>query len=214
MRTPGSLPSTAGFTAVEAIISTALFASLMGGFLMSFISLERLSKTTQVEYELVASSLRVLQQIEEVVARTGYTNVGGVAYPVIYGGLDELVPELDAFEGLPGLLFRMPADEDGDQWPDVTAAGEILWDDEIFGLVLVPTGDTASLELRSTAGERRVLARNVSNLRFLEPADVGFSIPLDSLQIELEIRERGPRGAPIAMESRSVVALRNGDLSQ
>ena len=51
-------PARHGFTLIDSAISIVLFATLMGGFLMSFLGLGRMTDTSEAEYQLVVRSQR------------------------------------------------------------------------------------------------------------------------------------------------------------
>ncbi len=214
----------AGFTVIEAALSITIFSMLLGGFLFSVSRLQSVADTRAVQYKLATEALEVVNSIATDLRRSGYTTEGGLDYPLIYS-VGETPNGFEAFEhgeiheitadtaASNELVFLLPDDADDDGWPDVAGAG-VLWSPTTVAYILVPNPDgTNSLIRRDSNGNQLTLSRSVTSLTFETPADTGFTIPLDTMRVRVQIAKDGMDGRVYSTESQVVVSLLNGWLA-
>lgn len=213
----------AGFTILETVLTVSIFTVLMAAFITSFSSFSTSTEQSSREYSAAEKSLKAVQAITQDLSRSGFTNVAGVDYPLIFAAGDPGGGQPAAFAHAPAdasagsqlvsnsVVFTTPADADNDGWPDLDANRAPVWQATTVAFVLVPDGrGTNTLQRRTSDGGRRVLARNVASLTFESPADTAFAIPLDTLRVRIELAVSNTEGATITRSSEAVVRLRNG----
>jgi type II secretory pathway pseudopilin PulG len=110
-------------------------------------------------------------------------------------------------------LYVLPADADSDGWPDLNA-GEPVWSPNRLALQLIPVaaGDN-HLVRRSEAGTLNILARGVRAFRVDLPVDTGYTIPLDSVRVWIQLVRESERGGVQLFNRVDVIQLRNGGLA-
>lgn len=215
--------SRAGMTIVEAAITFTMFAIVLGGFVTNLRQFTLATRTQEAEFELQTSTLGVLAEIRRDIERGGYVTLGGVEYPVLFpDGQCPLPAFVHAAPNVvvPGLgpsqeaVFVRPMDADGDNWPEIDANFDIVWDPDQIGYLLIPNPNGKNdLVCRTSAGVTRTLSRDVVQIVFEDPAATGFEIPLDSIRVTLTLSRRTPDGRDITRTDQMVVALLNGWLS-
>lgn len=151
------------------------------------------------------------------------------AAPNLISGLSKTspvnpLPAPQGGTGLPGfapeqlpesreLVYILPADADGNGWPDLDQ-GEPVWGGQRLALLLVPEGNGSNRLVRRTeAGAETVLAHGVRALRVDLPVDTGYSIPLDSVRVWLQLVRESERGGVQLFNRVDVIQLRNGGLA-
>ncbi len=216
----------AGFTALEAVVTLALFSLILGGFVLSTDRIGALTKIGNIEQEVARDSMRLMTVISEDLSRSGFTSVGGVDYPVFFdnGVAGDDFPEFahapphrdDPAIGLSReIIFPLPADVNGDGWPDLSGEWAPVWQTPIFAYMLVPNADgTNNFVRQSSDGRVRVLSRDVIRVVFEDPAATGFTIPLDSIRVRVDLSREGSDGTRYSYSSEQVVSLTNGWLAR
>ncbi len=211
-----------GFTLVEGMISFTVFALLLSAFMRSFEHFNQLTEQTSREYQANAQTIQALSAISEELERSAYVTVGGIAFPRLIEGVDQVNRPVvfghappSATEGdniaSNDLWYVLPFDGDGDGWPDLDAARSPVWDPTTYALMLVPDGTgTNDLVRRSSAGAQTVLARHVSSIRFEDPVAASWEIPLETLRVRIVTALPTERGGAMTRRSETVISLRNG----
>ncbi len=166
--------------------------------------------------EAQANAQKGIAAIREILGQTGLA--GG--YPEVYEGntIGAGHPALAhpapvSYPNFPAnreLVFRTLEDADGDGWPDINGAGQLIWSPVISAFIVAPDANGINrLYLVDTAGQRRSLARNVGSLVIDDSASSGFTIPLNQLRVRLFMapNEREAQAAtPLPLETRMSLA--------
>jgi type II secretory pathway pseudopilin PulG len=182
-----------GFTIVEAAISIALFTVLLSAFAQSVGSALNTKQRFEAEQSLALDAFRSVESIRGELRRSGFSggfpqffeddDVGGT-FPAFAHARAHPAP--DGGQTAREIVFRLPADGDGDGWPDVTAAREVDWDAVDIAYVLRPAADgTNEIWRMSSAGEAAVVARRVVSMLFEDSAETGFAIPLNCVRLRI-----------------------------
>ena len=214
----------AGFTLLEAAISITLFGTVMMGFAMAVDSLRRDEKAANADFQLArdgfAALERVGQELERTGLRAGYPqffddgSVGGS-----FASLEHMAPDISQEATARGeptsreIVFQVPADADGDGWPDLVGSDSIAWQPVDVAFVLVPDGNGLN-ELRRIAsdGSNRRITGNVEQVLFESPADTGFAIPLDSVRVRITVANRTASHGRVSRRTfQAVYQMHNGD---
>jgi hypothetical protein len=205
---------------IEAVISTAIFVVLMGVFVRSLFSAQEAQDGAEATERLQRSSLDVVETVRQELSRSGFE--GGL--PLLYDG--DIGGDYDDYAHAPAhdrngadvercdIAYRLPADGDGDGWPDVDADGGVIWEADPRAFVLAPDGSGSNAFMHLLPdGRRSTIARNVERVTFSTPAQTNYAIPLDCMSVTVVLREG--RGGQARQEQLAfVVKLRNGGLSE
>ncbi len=208
--------SRCGFTIIEALISSTLFVSIMGAFVLSLFAAERARDDAEVADQLNREALEVIETLRRDLSRSGYEN----GFPLSYDE-DDIGQDYGTFvHAAPhgeqercDVVYRLPADDDGDGWPDVDVDGDVTWEGDPRAFVLVPNQYGTNDFMRIAAdGQSSTVARNVESLRYSSPAETAFAIPLDCMRVELGLRADS-EGIPQRVRMSAVIRLENGGLA-
>jgi hypothetical protein len=205
-----------GFTLIEALISSTLFVVVMGGFVLSMVATQRARKTVEATGVLNCEALEIVETVRGELSRSGYEN----GFPLTYDG-NEIGKTYPLFEHdephgqaeRSDVVYRLPADDDGDGWPDVEADGNVLWEDDPRAFALVPNERGTNDFVRLAAdGRATTVARNVESVSYSDPSETQFAIPLDCARVDL-VLSAAADGAPQRVRLSAVVKLANGGLA-
>lgn len=209
----------AGFTMIELALTATIFIVLMGAFIRAVTAMAQVNELGEIETELQAQGERALGQIYEDVGRSGFVTLGVKDYPFLFqdgkpgGGFalhNHAAPTPSNLGPNQELVFVLPVDLDGDDWPDLDLNRQVVWGaDEISYVVLSQDGFNR-LERRVNAAAPRVLARNVERVRFDDAESSGFAIPLGCLRVTLDLAKRDRDGVVHRRRLQGVFRLRNG----
>lgn len=209
----------AGFTLLEAVLSVTFFGALMGAFVMALKSTNTARERVHSQSRLIQEGLEVLDSVRARLTRSGWSD----DYPAIYDGNEVGIDYPDYEHGVPedregnvvqacDLVYVMPADDDGDGWPDVVD-GVTQWEAATRLFCLEPNDrGTNDFVVRDADGTRRTVARNVETATFSSPAMTGYAIPLDCVHLALTLRS-GAGGSASEERFTSVFRLANGGLA-
>lgn len=208
--------SRSGFTVLEALISSTLFVVIMGGFALSLLASQRARKSVETSAMLNQGALEVVEIVRRELSRSGYEN----GFPLTYDGA-EVASDYPLFEHAAphgalarcDVVYRLPADEDGDGWPDVDVNGNVAWEEDPRAFVLVPNEQGSNDFVRVAAdGTTATVARNVESVTYSNPSETQFAIPLDCTRVEVVMRATSD-GVPERLSLSAVVKLGNGGLA-
>ncbi len=211
--------SRSGFSVIEAVVSTFIFAGIMGIFVRSLYSAHEAQEGIETSERLDRNALEVVQALREELSRSGFAD----GFPVLYDG--DIGDDYPDYEHEPALdrygdkveacdiAYRLPADDDLDGWPDVDDDGNVLWEDEPRAFVLAPDGSGSNAFSRLLPDGRRVtIARDVERVTVSTSAQTNYAIPLDCLSVTVVLRE-GRGGQAQQRQLTFIVKLRNGGFS-
>lgn len=224
-RSTSSSNARAGLTIVETAISMAVYAVFVGALTLTLRGLSRNAESIDASQELAREGLRAVGQMRLDLQRSGWAEIDGLQWPFTeeagialddWPALNHEVPHQHAGDPASRPIFlRLPADANGDGWPDLSAAGGVSWSDEAVAWLIVPAEDgTNTLVRRSSSGAEGVFGSNVNWIVFETPSETGYQIPLNSIRVRLEFQEEGADGVPMTMELEEVVRLWNGGYQQ
>ena len=226
----------AGFTALEAMIAITFLGALMVGFLQAFSGFQALEQRSEAAYNAAVEANDAMKTLRHDLTRSGFVLVNGMDFPATYPageppiGLESFGhPEPNPMLAADGeeaeledganaeiqqeVAVVLPLDADGDNWPDLDAAGLPIWDPDVIGYQLVPLPDgTNDLVRVRESGSIVTLAHRVSTFLVESPADTGFAIPLDCLRIRLAVQRLAENGDVHVHEVQELVRLPNGGL--
>lgn len=215
-----------GFTVLEVSITTVLLVIVFGSLALGIQGMQGLAVSSNERGALQTAGQDALLEVLGDLRRSGTVEVGGFAYPLVFEGGDpgeghpQHLHTPATKSGEPGdldfgpdraILYVLPRDEDGDRRPDVDENGELIWDEDVHGFVLI-TGADGVNRLERWVEDRppRVVARHVERIVFDDAASAGFQIPLGSVRVRLFLRKVDSSGRIQRFTTEGVVALRNG----
>ncbi len=214
-----------GFTLIEVTISLSLVATVLFGLGLLIQTFGGSSRTESVGLSLSADALEILATVTEDLGRSGFVTLGGEDYPLFFpageppAGFEDFEHEEphrigDDPEESREILFPMPADADGDNWPDM-AGSEVAWEAVPIAYLLVPADDgTNTLIRRGVDGVDRTISRSVQEVRFEDPEDTGWEIPLNTVRVTVVLGAQDFDGRLITREASAEIALMNGWIAQ
>lgn len=209
--------SLAGMTLVEAILSLAIFSSVL--LSLGLVLRWREANTLQMEEAALSVDLHeALAAMTSELTLSGFTRDG--VYPYLFedgvpgdgfAAHAHAAPEAPVSIGVTPsreVVFVLPDDADGDGVPDLDADGSLVWATEERSLVILPDATGMNrVELRIDGGRTRVLARNAESLVVDDSSAVG--VPLGCLRLRLTLSlDVGGRRLSAAAER--TVRLLNG----
>lgn len=181
----------AGFSLIEVIVATCVFLILVN---MAFITLNTGMNswfTGDTAVELRNEIIKAFSAMEKELKRTGPP-------PHI---------DLDSGESASFVNFYLPADVDGDgtviNWNGVAPRYEPFteWSTTVITYELNANGEIIR---RTSLGQSRVLARNISSLQFSTSA-----VASDILQIDISAQKRDAKGRIVIDTAQLLVKMRN-----
>lgn len=208
-----------GFMFLEMTITLSIFAGLLTLFALSL-------RTTEADRELQEhidlareDAAKALLQIREALTQTqvvsGFPaifpgNTIGATYPVLAHGAANITPPTPMCQEL---AYLMPADADGDGWPDVTAGGSLAWAANPGAITCVGNADgTNRTRIVAEDGTARVISRRIRSVVVEDSASTGFTIPLQALRVTAYY-DRDPERPNLPPESlQSTILLSRDDL--
>ncbi len=216
-----------GFSLVEALISSFIFVSLLiavygalsdsmkfHGVQGTFIKMQMDGRRA---LERMASELRMAGRIDNPVeGEPGYPYVftNGVALDTFAANSHpaptrHLDPANPASGDVSSIVFRLPADEDGDGLLTEAATGDIEWgsDDICYALVTDTTG-TNVLERRVNGVPTDIIARYVERVTFAT-IDTDAAVDFNEIVITLYMARQTPSGQWLQANLTTCVTMRN-----
>ena len=216
----------AGFSLIELMIGALLLLLLVGSLTQSLRSMSQGATYADVDGELQAQAQRALRSVIASLKPSGFVTVGGTSFPFLFedgnatGAYAASAHAPATHTAQPGdpdygpdqeIVFVQPADQDGDNRPDLDAAGQLVWSPDQYSYVVITRPDgTNVLERRMNGGAIRVIANHVELIAFDDNASSLFVVPLRAIRVRIWLRERDERGALHRYFTEAVVKLRNG----
>ncbi len=218
--------SRAGMTLLEASVSSALLFLVLGTLAHALTGVRDVTNSEGVKAQLQSSGERALEMIISDLRASGFSTVGGIDYPVLFengaapNGLAEHVHSPAPKEARPSdsdfgpnreIVFRLPADADGDGRPDVTVDGQVIWDAREFSYVVINDPDGVNrLERRIDGVAAQRVASWVERIVFDDAASSGFVVPLNSIRVRIDFRRPDDNGLQMRHSVEASVRTRNG----
>jgi len=225
----------AGFTMVEVAIAATILILIAGSLITALDGLRGVTITGSSQTKLQAAGERALTSIIADIKRSGAVVQGGNNYPFIFeagdasetvfgvpiGGFGVHTHAPAAKAAQPGdldfganreMVFLQPADANADGRPDLDVNGALIWDAREFSYVVV-TGAVDGrnyLQRRTDGVAPRTVASGVERLVLDDSASSGFAIPLDSIRVQLFLRDVDEKGITHRYTAQAVVRMRNG----
>ena len=219
----------AGFTLIEALISTVIFVLVLGGIysaLIASISYEDFQKTYA---EMQMSARRALEKMSSELRMAGRINnpvVGEISHPYIFtNGLAEknfaslshdpatqhLAAGNPAFGDCREIAFKVPQDVDGDGQLTSATTGEIEWSPADISYVLVTQSNGINvLQRRSGTTVTDILASHVERMT-IDTMDTDPTIGINEIVITLYMARPDDKGRWLQTNLSACVTMRNSD---
>lgn len=215
-----------GMSLLEYVLAGALLSVVVGTLLTSSSNMITVRTTEDTRLRLQDMAQRSIKAIVADLRVSGFDRelATGKEYPEIFidgnaqGGFamhaHDPVPE-GVVPGVPGfgenreIVFLQPADADADGTPDLSAAGDLVWDSRDFSYVLVAGPDgVPRLERRVDNTLDRVLATHVERLVFERQLD-DPALPFAAVRVRIWFRMPDSTGLVHPYFAQSTVRLRN-----
>ncbi len=216
----------AGMSLVEYSIAGALLSVVVGTLLSSTQSMITVRTTENSRLQLQHMGEKALRSIVSDLRVSGFDVelATGKQYPEVFndgnatGGfaLHAHPPVSEGVvAGVPGfgvnkeIVFLLPADDDRNGVPDLSATGDLIWDASDFSYVLVEgPGGVSQLERREEGELDRIVTTHVERLLFERQAD-DASIPFAAVRVRIWFRMPDSTGLFHPHFVESTVRLRN-----
>jgi len=224
MRT--SQPDRSGFALLELMIGVLILLLLVGTLTQSLRSLSQGTAYTDIDGDLQTQAERGLRSVIGSLKPSGFVIVGADSFPYLfqdgnatgaYAASAHAAPNHNAKPTDPDfgpdqeIVFVQPADVDGDNRPDLDAAGQMVWSADQYSYAVVARRDGSNvLQRRVNGGSSRVIANHIERITFDNNASSGFQVPLRAIRVRIWLRERDARGSLHRYFTEAVVKLRNG----
>ena len=181
-----------GFGVVELMVTLGLFSGLLAVFSMALEDSAQTQGTAMREAERQDNALKAIEAIRGWLGQTQIAD----GFPQVFDsntvGLTHTHlghPVAQAYPNIPQareLAFLTPQDADGDEWPDLDASGNIIWDAAPSGLSVQPDQSGVNrLYVTDGTGNRRSLARNVASVVIDDSTSSGLTIPLNAIRVRV-----------------------------
>ncbi|MEW6008655.1 MAG: hypothetical protein AB1629_03370 [Candidatus Omnitrophota bacterium] len=179
-----------GFTLIEILLVGAITIVLLGILAATLLQLRSTFQSGDILICLQSDARQAIASLSSDLKKTAFSQM--------------LITQNSPSAGTDMIVFRLPADSDGDGLPDLVA-DVLQWD---------PTDITISLELANsqlikTYGSTiSVLANNVKRINFLDHA-LEPSLNIDELKVVLELEKTNKEGRVYNYTSTAIIDMRN-----
>lgn len=216
------LNGSSGVALLEVMLGAVMLSVIISGVFMSVAHMSRSAQAGGTQSYLLSAGQTALDRVRDDLQRSGFTTVGALDYPHLFEdgvpGADfaphaHAAPTPAIWAGGPNreIVFRIPADADGDGRPDLDANNQASWGAEEISYVVVPSPTGGNrLERRVDGAFDRVTARYVDRVTFDDAVTSGFAIPLNALRVRIDFAKRDPKGVMHRHTVQTVFRLRNG----
>jgi hypothetical protein len=179
---------------VEVAISMALFSILVVSVFSIALETSNFIGETDTAYNVQAEVSRAYLRLSEVLRKSGWNSAGGVTYPRVLGGGNQL-------------RFRLLTDLDGNGYAFDAATGELEWGAEVYTVRLDPS--TRTLAIYAADGtELRVLGRHIDTVNFATYLEDN-TLHLKEVQVTIQASQTTKKGDLIQYDATSSVHMRN-----
>ena len=226
MRRPLQGRRPGGFSLPEVLVVSGILL-VVGGAVTAVLARARGLAVTGGELAgLEERSERALHRIVQDLRRSGFDQVDGIDYPYLFEDGNALPPfenhahapaAKQAVAGDPDfgpnreIVLVLPADDDGDGIPDIDGSGMLVWGgDEVSYIVVTGPDGVNVLERRTNGGNPLPVARHVERIVFDDAESSGFTVPLRSIRVRIDFRDRDSEGRAYRHSREFTVRLRNG----
>jgi prepilin-type N-terminal cleavage/methylation domain-containing protein len=209
-----------GFTLLEMAASLTLISLVTLGFAELHAQGQRLVQITDDEYELATDLADALRTIEDDFTRSGFVEAAGEEFPQRRTGADAETATMNA--EWPALLSAestefelvLPADANGDDWPDLDAQRELVWDATRITYSFEDGGDgRARIVRRVQGGQTTNILTGAVRFVFEDPSATGWTIPMQHVRVSITAERVGARGFVSQRTATRVFRLPNGGLA-
>jgi prepilin-type N-terminal cleavage/methylation domain-containing protein len=209
-----------GFTLLEMAASLTLISLVTLGFAELHAQGQRLVQITDDEYELATDLADALRTIEDDFTRSGFVEVVGEDFPQRRTGADAETATMNA--PWPALLspdstefeLVLPADANDDDWPDLDAQRELVWDATRITYSFEDGGDgRARIVRRVQGGQTTNILTGAVRFVFEDPSATGWTIPMQHVRVSITAERVGARGFVSQRTATRVFRLPNGGLA-
>ena len=211
----------AGFGLSELLVGAMILSLFLGSLALTSRSMLRLGRTGDPRAQVQELGATALAQIRGDLRRSGAHG----SYPYLFDGGAASAPftahaHAPAVEhAVPGdadhgpdreVVFRLPADDDGDGEPDLDRSGALRWSTPEIGYALVTAADGVNqLERRVDGRPERVVARHVERVLFDDARSAPGEVPLGALRVRLWFRLPDGEGGAYRHRIEALTRLRN-----
>jgi len=212
---------TSGFTLLEMAASITLIALVTLGFAELHTQGQRLVQITDDEYELATDLADALRTIEDDFTRSGFVEVAGEEFPQSRSGAEDKTATMNA--EWPALLSAdstefelvLPADANDDDWPDLDAQRQLVWDATRITYSFEDNGDgRARVVRRVQGGQTTNTLTGAVRFVFEDPSATGWTIPMQHVRVSITAERVGARGYVSQRTATRVFRLPNGGLAE
>ena len=219
LRSP-SISGRSGLTIFELSVSMVVYVAFAGTLLLIVLGSQRAEESVEDRLIVAREAMRAMDALRLDAQRSGWTTVGGDTWPMIddaavnptdWAAFDHAAPAVQAgADASRPCYFRVLEDADDNGWPDL-AGGQTSWANQAVAWMIVPGNDGRnSLVRRLSDGRERTFSERARSIVFEDPADTGYTIPLDAIRVTLEF-ELDDSDDTYRVEE--TIALRNGGMA-
>lgn len=212
-----------GFTLLEALVALTMLLAAFGGLAATLDRVQRASHEARVEGGLQVDSQRALLALAADLRRSGVVEFSDVRFPHLFERGDP-GPGLEHHAHAPAqsaaqagdpdfgptreVVFLLPADEDGDEHPDIDDEGRLEWGMDELSYVLVTRADGRNvLERRVNGAAPMAVAYDVERVCFDDAASSQWELPLGCVRIRIWFRRIDASGSLHRWFAETLVAL-------
>ncbi len=179
-----------GFTLVEILLVGAITVVLVGILTATLLQLRSVFQSGDILISLQADGRQAIGSLTSDLRRTAFNQM--------------MITQNSPSPGTDIIVFRIPADSDGDDLPDLIS-DVLQWDPTDITISL----DTTNSRLIKTFGSATsVLANNVKRINFLDHA-LAPALNIDELKIVLELQKANKEGRVYNYTSTAIIDMRN-----
>jgi prepilin-type N-terminal cleavage/methylation domain-containing protein len=182
-----------GLTLLEVIISMTVLTVLIAGVLSISVETARFTAFADDDYIVQNEAMRSVTKMSDILHKTGWADVGGITFPIVWNNGDELD-------------FVLNGDIDGNGYAFNQATGELEWAPVIY--TARRDGITGTLGIYVGPFLLWVLGSNISNVDFLTNVE-DSSIQFKEIRVTVQADRVSPDGVPVTYSTTSSIHMRN-----
>jgi hypothetical protein len=219
--------SEAGFSLIEAMVSTFIFLAALAAVYGSIASGRHMADVEETYAVMNMDARRALAKMSDELRMTGWRSnaaTGEPDYPYVFtngvapGSWDDEshtpptqhVPATSlAFGDVREIIFKIPVDQDGDGYFTSATTGEVEWSNYDVTYVLVTEANGINTLVRRQDGVvTDVLAEYVERITF-DTIHTDPSIDMDEIVINIHMARPTPTGTWLESSLSTCVTMRN-----